>query len=113
MSRRGTITMSDDEVHEFLAGRHTMNVASMGPDGRIHLVAMWYGFTADGAPAFWTYGKSQKILNLRRDPQTIRGGGGDRERGEGGELRTEVIGDREDIEPERLGSASDVGPLRT
>jgi hypothetical protein len=30
---------------------------------------MWYGFTADTAPAFWTYGKSQKILNLRRDPQ--------------------------------------------
>jgi Pyridoxamine 5'-phosphate oxidase len=31
-------------------------------------VAMWYGFL-EGAPAFWTYGKSQKILNLRRDPR--------------------------------------------
>jgi PPOX class probable F420-dependent enzyme len=45
-----------------------MNVASIGPDGRVHLVAMWYGFL-DGSPAFWTYGKSQKILNLRRDPR--------------------------------------------
>jgi PPOX class probable F420-dependent enzyme len=60
--------MSDDEVEGFLDGRHTMNVATIGPDGRIHLVAMWYGFL-EGAPAFWTYGKSQKILNLRRDPR--------------------------------------------
>ena len=68
MSRRNMITMTEEEIDEFLQGRHTMNVATIGPDGRIHLVAMWYGFTSDGAPAFWTYGKSQKILNLRRDP---------------------------------------------
>jgi PPOX class probable F420-dependent enzyme len=69
--------MSDAEVEEFLQGRHTMNVASFGPDGRIHLVAMWYGFLPEleggplggRAPAFWTYGKSQKILNLQRDPR--------------------------------------------
>jgi PPOX class probable F420-dependent enzyme len=60
--------MTDEEVDQFLDGRHTMNVATIGPAGRIHLVAMWYGFL-DGAPAFWTYGKSQKILNLRRDPR--------------------------------------------
>jgi PPOX class probable F420-dependent enzyme len=60
--------MTDEEVDEFLDGRHTMNVATIGPGGRIHLVAMWYGFL-EGAPAFWTYGKSQKILNLQRDPR--------------------------------------------
>ncbi len=60
--------MSDAEVEEYLHGRHTMNVASYNHDGTIHLVAMWYGFL-DGVPAFWTYGKSQKILNLRRDPR--------------------------------------------
>jgi PPOX class probable F420-dependent enzyme len=67
-SRRDLIRMTDEEVEQFLDGRHTMNVATIGPDGRIHLVAMWYGFL-EGAPAFWTYGKSQKILNLRRDPR--------------------------------------------
>jgi PPOX class probable F420-dependent enzyme len=67
-SRRELIRMTDEEVDEFLGGRHTMNVATIGPAGRIHLVAMWYGFL-EGAPAFWTYGKSQKILNLRRDPR--------------------------------------------
>jgi PPOX class probable F420-dependent enzyme len=68
MKRRDLIRMSDDEVAEFLGGRHTMNVATMNHDGTIHIVAMWYGF-AGQAPAFWTFGKSQKILNLERNPQ--------------------------------------------
>jgi len=68
MSRRDQIRMSDDEVNAFLAGRHTMNVASFNHDGSIHLVAMWYA-VLDGAPVFWTFGKSQKILNLQRDPR--------------------------------------------
>ncbi len=59
--------MTDEERDEFLAGRHTMNIASIGADGRIHLVAMWYGFV-DGVPVFWTYGRSQKVVNLERDP---------------------------------------------
>lgn len=68
MSRRDQIRMTPEEVDAFLAGRHTMNLATLGPDGRIHLVAMWYGFH-DGKPAVWTYGKSQKVMNLRRDPR--------------------------------------------
>ena len=68
MSRRDQIRMTPDEVDEFLAGRHTMNLATLGPDGHIHLVAMWYGFF-EGKPAVWTYGKSQKVLNLQRDPR--------------------------------------------
>ena len=69
MSRRDQIRMSDDEAEAFLAERHTMNVATIGKDGRPHLVAMWYGFFDSGALGFWTYGKSQKILNLQRDPR--------------------------------------------
>lgn len=67
MSRRDQIRMTADEVDEFLAGRHTMNVATMNHDGTIHLVAMWYGFV-HGDPAFWTYRSSQKIKNLERNP---------------------------------------------
>src|SRR5687767_8704589 len=66
MSRRDQIKMSQEEIDEFLQGRHVMNIATIGKDGRPHLVAMWYGFL-DGDLAFWTYGKSQKILNLQRD----------------------------------------------
>jgi PPOX class probable F420-dependent enzyme len=68
MNRRDQIKMSDAEITEFLNGRRTMNIATIGKDGRPHLVAMWYGFL-DGAPAFWTYERSQKIVNLRRDPR--------------------------------------------
>jgi PPOX class probable F420-dependent enzyme len=68
MSRRDLIRMTDDEVTAFLHLRQTMNIASFGPDGNIHLVAMWYGFLGDN-PAFETFAKSQKVLNLRRDPR--------------------------------------------
>ena len=68
MSRRDQIRMSEAEIEEFLAGRHTMNVASFNHDGTIHLVAMWYAML-DGDPVFWTFGKSQKIKNLQRDPR--------------------------------------------
>jgi PPOX class probable F420-dependent enzyme len=43
-------------------------VATIGPTGHPHVVAMWYGFL-DDEPAFWTFAKSQKIVNLRRDPK--------------------------------------------
>jgi PPOX class probable F420-dependent enzyme len=66
-SRRDTIRMTDAEVDEFLSGRHVMNIATHSPDGSIHLVAMWYGFI-DGCPAFETYARSQKVVNLRRNP---------------------------------------------
>ncbi|MHB1502426.1 MAG: pyridoxamine 5'-phosphate oxidase family protein [Acidimicrobiales bacterium] len=68
MSRRDLIRMTPDEVEAFLGGKHTMNVATLSPSGQPHLVAMWYGFL-DGAPALWTYSRSQKVMNLRRDPR--------------------------------------------
>jgi len=67
-SRRSQIAMTAEEVDAFLAVPRTMNVATLGPTGHPHLVAMWYGFL-DGRPAFWTFAKSQKVLNLRRDPR--------------------------------------------
>ena len=69
MSRRDQIRMTEGEIDTFLRENKTLNVATHGPGGRIHLVAMWYGFFDDGALGFWTYGKSQKILNLQRDPR--------------------------------------------
>lgn len=68
MSRRAEIRMSDAEVAEFLRAPHHLQVATIARDGRPHLVAMWYGFL-DGKLALWTYGRSQKVVNLRRDPR--------------------------------------------
>jgi PPOX class probable F420-dependent enzyme len=65
-SRRELVRMSDEEIDAFLHERHTMSVATFNHDQTIHLVAMWYGFY-EGKPAFETFTKSQKVLNLRRD----------------------------------------------
>ena len=68
VKQRDLIRMTDAEVQEFLAGVRTMNCATVNHDGTIHLVAMWYGFL-EGCPALETKAKSQKVANLRRDPQ--------------------------------------------
>ena len=67
-SLRERIRMTDAEAAEFLATERTVQVASIGPDGTPHLVPMWFALI-DGRIAFWTYAKSQKALNLRRDPR--------------------------------------------
>lgn len=67
MSRRELIKMTPDEVDAFLHGPRTMNLATHNHDGTIHLVAMWYGFLADGTIGFETFSRSQKAQNLRRD----------------------------------------------
>jgi len=68
VKQRDLIKMSQDEIDEFLQGWHTMNCATMNHDGTIHLVAMWYGFL-EGCTALETKAKSQKVANLRRNPQ--------------------------------------------
>lgn len=67
-NRRSQITMSDDEVQAYLAEQRVLNVATIGPTGHPHLVAMWYE-VIDGKVSFWTFAKSQKVMNLRRDPR--------------------------------------------
>jgi PPOX class probable F420-dependent enzyme len=68
VNQRAQIKMSDEEIDAFLHGRHSMSMATIGPDGAIQLVAMWYGFV-DGDVVFETKAKSQKVANLRRDPR--------------------------------------------
>jgi PPOX class probable F420-dependent enzyme len=67
-SRRDQITMSEAEVAAFLDEQRVLNVATIGVTGHPHLVAMWYTML-DGRPAFWTFAKSQKVVNIRRDPK--------------------------------------------
>src|SRR6187551_3524391 len=68
MSRRDQIRMSDDEVSAFLAEQMVMTIGTIGPNGRPHLMALWY--VPDGlGMTGWTYAKSQKAKNLERDPR--------------------------------------------
>ena len=66
MSRRDLIRMNDEEIRAFLAEQRTLQVATIDHDGWPHLVAMWYVLINDQI-VFWTYAKSQKAANLRRD----------------------------------------------
>ncbi len=65
-SKRSQIVMSDDEVQVYLESERVLNVATIGPTGHPHLVAMWFAMVGGNA-VFWTFSKSQKIVNLRRD----------------------------------------------
>ena len=60
--------MDDREVAELLAENLKVQVASNGPDGIPHLTTLFY-IVREGRIAFWTYGRSQKIRNLERDPR--------------------------------------------
>ena len=68
MNRRSLIHMTDDEIRGFLEEQRTLQVATIDHDGYPHLVAMWYVLLNDEI-TFWTYAKSQKAINLRRDPR--------------------------------------------
>jgi len=67
-SRRDQIRMSEEELRAFLAEQRTVIVATMGPNGRPHLMPLWY--VPDGVELRgWTFAKSQKARNLERDPR--------------------------------------------
>ena len=67
-NQRAQIVMSQDEIEEFVASSRGGAVATVGADGQPHLTAMWYG-VVDGEIWFETKAKSQKAVNLRRDPR--------------------------------------------
>jgi PPOX class probable F420-dependent enzyme len=67
-NQRAQITMTDDEVARFVEQSRTATMATIGPTGTPHLVAMWFA-VIDGQVWFETKARSQKAQNLRRDPR--------------------------------------------
>ncbi len=66
---RKDITMSEDEVLEFLSGeRKILQLATLSKDGSPHLAPMWF-VMVDDQIVFRSFTKSQKIVNLMRDPR--------------------------------------------
>jgi PPOX class probable F420-dependent enzyme len=65
---RKDISMTPEQIRAFLEAGRTLQVASLHRDGRPHLVPMWY-VVEDGLVVFRSFTRSQKILNLRRDPR--------------------------------------------
>lgn len=69
MNKRNAIELSDDERRRYLQEALTIILVSIGRDGYPHAVPMWFVVGDDGAISMTTYGRSQKALNVRRNPR--------------------------------------------
>jgi PPOX class probable F420-dependent enzyme len=69
-NQRAKVVMTPVEVADLLRRSRTATVTSIGPRGMPHVVAMWYGLIGD-AVYIETKAKSQKAVNLRRDPRMV------------------------------------------
>ena len=67
-SRRDQIRMTEEELRAFLEEQRIVQVATVGPKGRPHVVPLWYFVHGDELGS-WTYAASQKARNLERDPR--------------------------------------------
>lgn len=65
-NQRAHITLTDTEITTFIEHSRTATMATIGPNGMPHLVAMWFA-VIDGVIWFETKGRSQKAVNLGRD----------------------------------------------
>lgn len=68
MSRRSQITLSPDEMVGLMEESEIATVSTIGPRGWPHTMPLWF-LQRDGEVWAWTYGKSQKVKNLERDPR--------------------------------------------
>lgn len=99
-NQRSQIQMTGSEITTFIERSRTCTLATVGADGRPHLVAMWYA-VIDGEIWFETKAASQKAVNIRRDPRvTVLFDDGltyDRLRGVSIEGRAEIIEDADSL----------------
>jgi PPOX class probable F420-dependent enzyme len=68
MNRRRHIQLSPDEQAAFFREQRKAALATLDQHGFPHVVAMSY-FAKDGAFYMTSYGKAQKVVNIRRNPK--------------------------------------------
>ena len=68
-NERASIALDDREVDLLLRAAGTMVFVTNGPDGVPDPVPMWFVVDEDGSVWMRTYARSQKVLNLERDPR--------------------------------------------
>lgn len=69
MNRRRLIEMTPEERRAFVAENQTIILTSIDHRGYPHSIAMWYDVDPDGSFIMTSYGRSQKILNMQRNPK--------------------------------------------
>jgi PPOX class probable F420-dependent enzyme len=68
-SRRDLIRMTPQEVDAYLRGQRRIVIVTNGANGLPHAVPMNYGVDGEGRVLITSFGKSQKVRNLERDPR--------------------------------------------
>ena len=68
MNRRRQIQFTPEEQAAFLREHRKSALATIGKDGFPHVVAMNF-FEKDGLFYMTSYGKAQKVVNIRRNPK--------------------------------------------
>lgn len=66
---RDAIAMDRAERNALYAECRSLQVATLGKDGAPHLTTVWFLVDAEESFLFETYGKSQKVVNMQRDPR--------------------------------------------
>ena len=66
---RAQIALTSAEVESLLRAARTMVLVTNGPDGVPDPVPMWFVVDDAGSVLMRTYAKSQKVVNLERDPR--------------------------------------------
>src|SRR5713101_9485493 len=68
MNRRDQIQLTPEEQAKFLQEQEKCALATLDNNGFPHMVAMNYA-AKDGVIYMTSYGKAQKVLNVRRNPK--------------------------------------------
>jgi PPOX class probable F420-dependent enzyme len=69
MKKREAIQLSEEERKTYLSTAFTIILVTIGRDGYPHAVPMWFLVEEDGLVYMTTYGRSQKVVNVRRNPR--------------------------------------------
>ena len=60
------LALDEDQIEEIMTTSWNCRIATVGPGTRINLTPMWFGW---GGGKVYIYGRGQKVVNLRRNPE--------------------------------------------
>lgn len=59
------LALTEAQLDELMETTWNLRIATLGPQGRINLTPMWFGWAGG---RIYIYARGQKVANLRRDP---------------------------------------------
>lgn len=64
------LALAPEQIDEIMDSQWNCRIATAGPGELINLTPMWFGWDGrgDGSGVVYIYGRGQKVVNLRRNP---------------------------------------------